>query len=381
MTSLETINLDLGERAYEIKIGSGVIDQAGDWILSLYGGRAAPKRIAIISDETVASLHMQALQDGLNANPDICNTAAPEIIVLPAGEASKSFTALKTVLDHLLAANFSRSDLIIAFGGGVVGDLAGFAASVLKRGCDFVQIPTSLLAQVDSSVGGKTAINTKAGKNLVGSFYQPKGVLIDTALLSTLPGRHMQAGYAEIVKYGLIEDREFYGWLETNAQYVLARKPGALSRAISTSCRAKAEIVRRDECEQGERALLNLGHSFAHALEAKAAYDGRILHGEAVSAGMLMAFEFSQKLGLCPGQDVHRLRTHLANLALCTFADLPAFFKTSADELLAFMARDKKNTDSDINLVLCRGIGKAFVQKKVDKLALASFLQAQCARK
>jgi len=372
--SFETLRLDLGERSYPIHIGSGLLKDANNLLAPHICPNTKNGRIAVITDETVAGLHLQTLLQNLGSD-DI------EIIILPPGEGTKSFSVLQDVLDTLLTVNFSRDDTLIAFGGGVIGDLTGFVASVLKRGCQFIQIPTTLLAQVDSSVGGKTAINTSAGKNLVGSFYQPKCVLIDTDVLTTLDARQMRAGYAEVLKYALIKDPVFFGWLEENAQALLAQNPGALRKAVLTSCSAKADIVGRDEHERGERALLNLGHSFAHALEAKAGYDGALLHGEAVSAGMLMAFEYAQKLGLCPGQDVERLRQHLKANNMPTLSDLPTFIKDDPDALFDFMGRDKKNTRTDMTLILARGIGKAFIEPSADQSSVLKYLKKACQNK
>ncbi len=363
----ETIVVDLAQRAYPIHIGRNLLVESGRF-LSQYLGTG---RVAIITDDRLAELHLSSLLSGLD-------TANIETIILPPGEATKSFEVLQNVLDQLLQANFTREDTLIAFGGGVIGDLTGFVASILKRGCQLVQIPTTLLAQVDSSVGGKTAINTKAGKNLVGQFYQPKCVLIDTDVLGTLDRRQMRAGYGEILKYALINDPDFFGWLNVNADAILAHDAVALRTAIATSCIAKAGVVKRDELEKGERALLNLGHTFAHALEARAGYDGSLLHGEAVSAGLLMAFEYSQELDLCGRQDVEQVRAHLTKHKMPILPDLPIGLKADPAALLAFMERDKKNTDTDINLVLTRGIGKAFVHRAADRTSLLNYLQKAC---
>lgn len=363
---IETLTLDLGPRSYDILTGPGLLGRLSELLLpDILAGR-----IAVITDETVARLHLDTLNKGLGRAPET------SIIVRP-GETSKCFNTLESVLDELLQAGFSRSDTLIAFGGGVVGDLTGFAASVLKRGCRFVQIPTTLLAQVDSSVGGKTAINTKAGKNLVGAFYQPAQVIIDTDVLATLEPRQMRAGYAEVLKYGLIDKPDFFDWLETHAQDILSHAPEALTNAITTSCAAKAAIVARDEREHGERALLNLGHTFAHALEAAAGYDGRILHGEAVSAGMLMAFEYSQLLGLCPGQDVSRVRAHVERMDMPTPESLVDLLEVDATELVEFMRRDKKNTGTEMTMILTRGIGKSFIARDVNTDTLFQYLKGK----
>ncbi len=365
--SFETLTVDLGKRSYPIHIGGNLLADTKNLLRSHIGDG----RIAIITDETVAGLHLQSLLKNLGGGN------IKTIIVQP-GEGTKSFAVLQDVLDTLLKANFSRDDTLIAFGGGVIGDLTGFVASILKRGCQFIQIPTTLLAQVDSSVGGKTAINTSAGKNLVGSFYQPKCVLIDTDILSTLDPRQMRAGYAEVLKYALINDPEFFDWLEVNANDLLSQDQTALRKAILTACTAKADIVRRDERERGERALLNLGHSFAHALEAKAGYDGTLLHGEAVSAGMLMAFEYAQDLGHCSGQDAQRLRQHLQATGMPTMNDLSASITDDPDALFAFMGRDKKNTRTDMTLILTHGIGGAFIEPCANQTSVLEYLQKAC---
>ncbi len=356
------IDVDLGERSYPIHIGAGLLGDA----LSLLKPCLESNRIAIITDETVAKFYLDTLVAAL---PGL----EIETIILPDGESTKSFDVLQDVLGQLLAKNFTRADTLIALGGGVVGDLTGFVASILKRGCGFIQIPTTLLAQVDSAVGGKTAINVAAGKNMVGSFYQPRLVLTDTDVLRTLPARQMKAGYAEVLKYGLINDPEFFGWLEDNGKKLLVGDNKVLARAIAVSCRAKATIVKADEREQGQRALLNLGHTFAHAFEGCAGYDGALLHGEAVSAGLLMAFEFSKTQGLCTKQDVQRLARHLNALDMPIFKTLPG--KASAQNLFEFMLRDKKNTGGAINLILTRGIGGAFIAPDIDQAALKIFLQ------
>ncbi|MEE9272152.1 MAG: 3-dehydroquinate synthase [Robiginitomaculum sp.] len=367
--SVKIIDVDLGARSYPILIGSGLLGTAGRYIAPILKG----SRLAIITDETVADLHLRTLLLGLSGlDVEI------ETIVLPPGEALKSFEVLQDILARLLALNFSRDDTLLAFGGGVIGDLTGFVASILKRGCLFVQVPTTLLAQVDSSVGGKTAINTAVGKNLVGSFYQPKLVLADTDVLKTLELRQRRAGYAEVLKYALIDNLSFFNWLEKNAGNVLACKSEALVRAISVSCTAKAAIVKADEFERGRRALLNLGHTFAHALEAKAGFDGSLLHGEAVSAGMLMAFEFSQNLGLCSGQDVDRLSTHLAAHTMPVFETLPPSITDDANLLFEFMMHDKKNIRGQLNLILAQKIGRAFMAQNSDKTYVLNYLKSKC---
>lgn len=367
--SVECVKVDLGDRSYPIHIGQGVLAQAYTYLQPVLNG----KKIAIITDETVAELHLQTLLTALDGHGLTIKT-----IIIPPGEGQKSFTRLEDVLAQLLDANFSRSDTLIAFGGGVVGDLTGFVASILKRGCQFVQIPTTLLAQVDSSVGGKTAINTPAGKNLVGCFYQPKLVLADTDVLGTLSVRQLKAGYGEVLKYALIDSPDFFDWLEVNGADVLSHDPQALARAVSVCCQAKAAIVKADEFEHGCRALLNLGHSFGHALEGLAGFDGRVLHGEAVSAGMLMAFEYSQEIGLCSGQDTRRLRTHLEALGLARLEVLPEIVRADPAGLFAYMLRDKKNKDEDMALILARGIGQAFIEDAADQASVRAYVAAAC---
>jgi len=278
------------------------------------------------------------------------------------------------VLDGFFEAGLTRSDVVIAFGGGVIGDLTGFAASVFKRGCGFIQIPTTLLAQVDSSVGGKTAINNKYGKNLVGAFHQPKQlVLADIDVLKTLAPRELKAGYAEVVKYGLLGDADFFNWLEVNAAGVLALDEKVTAQAIATSCKTKARIVSEDEFESGKRALLNLGHTFGHALELEAGYDGDLLHGEAVSIGMIMAFEFSHAQGLCSQQDATRMAAHMAAIDMPIIKDAAHLFK-NPQKLLAHMGQDKKNEGDHLTLILARAIGDSFVDKRADSKAVGAYL-------
>lgn len=365
-----SVVVDLGARSYPIHIGSGILAGAASYIAPHLKGQ----KIAIITDENVAALHLEALLAPLSAEG-----LSVEVLILPAGENEKSFARLEDVLGRLLEMNFSRSDTLIAFGGGVIGDLTGFAASILKRGCGFIQIPTTLLAQVDSSVGGKTAINTGAGKNLVGAFYQPQMVLTDTDVLQTLPLRELKSGYAEVLKYSLIDTLEFFEWLEHNGAALLAGDAAAQGHAISVSCRAKAKIVREDEFEHGRRALLNLGHSFGHALEGRAGFDGSVLHGEAVNAGMLMAFEYSRDMGLCADGDVQKLRAHLQSLDLPMFADMPAKVISDPAALFDYMMRDKKNTNDDQALILTRGIGRCFIEPRADQASVQSYLQNACA--
>jgi 3-dehydroquinate synthase len=359
------VPVGLGARAYDVVIANGLLDEAGR--------RIAPfvkrGRVAIVSDETVWRLHGARLTASLEA----AGLAAPSIVV-PPGEQTKSFEGLADVSDRLLALELDRGDLIVAFGGGVVGDLAGFAAAIYKRGVDFVQIPTTLLAQVDSSVGGKTAIDTPRGKNLIGAFHQPRLVLADLDVLGTLSDREMRAGYAEVIKYGLLGDRAFFEWLEANAAAVLAREPAALSHAVARSVEMKAEIVAEDEKEAGRRALLNLGHTFGHALEAEIGFGDALLHGEAVAAGSALAFRFSAAQGLCTGQDAARAAAAIAAAGLPTRLGEVSPKPFDADRLIRHMAQDKKAESGRLTFILARGIGEAFTAKDVDAGAVRAFL-------
>jgi len=371
VSGVDTIRLALPGRGYDTVIGYGLLDEAARWL-----GPLLPRRRAIaICDDTVARLHLSRLQNGL-ARAGI----AVENVTLPPGEGSKDFAHLERVIDRLLDLQVARDDVVVALGGGVIGDLAGFAASILRRGIGIVQIPTTLLAQVDSAVGGKTGINTRHGKNLVGTIHQPVCVLVDLATLATLPLRQRRAGYAEIVKYGALGDAAFFAWLEDAGSRVIAGAPDLLQHAVTTSIRAKAGIVMADERETGERALLNLGHTFGHAFEAAAGYDGRLLHGEAVSAGMVAAFALSAALGLCPAGDVARLRTHLAAVGLPTDLAAVAGAGWSPEALLGHMAQDKKVKDGALRFVLARGIGRAFVSAAVPAAAVRAALAATLER-
>ncbi len=361
---MSTVKVDLGARSYDIIIGDDVLKRAGQ----LIAPHLNAQRVAIVTDETVEALHGQALRDAL---PGL----EIHMIICPAGEAQKSFEGLKAVLGGLFEAEFDRRDTVIAFGGGVIGDLTGFAASIYKRGCQFIQIPTTLLAQVDSSVGGKTAINNTYGKNLIGAFYQPKRVLADTSVLRTLPLRELKAGYAEVVKYGLLGDRGFFDWLEVNGKDVLTLKPESIAQAVAISCQTKARIVGEDEQERGVRALLNLGHTFGHALELEAGYSGDLLHGEAVSAGMEMAFEFSAAQGLCKQADVAALKAHWKTVQLTSIKDVAHLLKDGA-KLAAHMDQDKKNEGGALTLILARAIGDAFVQKAASRQDVLNYLSA-----
>ncbi len=366
------VRVDLAGRSYDIVIGRGVLDEAGARIAGLCPGA----RVAIVTDENVATRHAVRLETSLAAAG-----LGHVRITLPPGETTKSFAMLERVCDGIIAARLERGDIVLALGGGVIGDLAGFAASIVRRGMRFVQAPTTLLAQVDSSVGGKTAINTAAGKNLVGTFYQPILVLADTALLDTLPEREFRAGYAEVVKYGLLGDRGFFDWLEAGAwREVFAGGP-AREEAVRISCEAKAAIVARDETEQGDRALLNLGHTFGHALEAAVRYDGRrLVHGEAIAIGMAQAFAFSREQDLCSGQDETRVRRHFQAVGLPTaLKAVPGGVGTAAS-LLDAIRQDKKVSRGALTFILTRGIGEAFIAKGVEPGLIGAFLERELAR-
>jgi 3-dehydroquinate synthase len=369
--STETVRVELGTRAYDVAIGAGLIGEAGPRIAALLPGRA----LAVVTDTNVAERHLPALLGS------ICSAGLRTTeIVVPSGEKSKSFEQLQRIVEAVLEARLERGDAVVALGGGVVGDLAGFAAAVTRRGMPFIQVPTTLLAQVDSSVGGKTGINARFGKNLVGAFHQPVLVLADTAALDTLPPREFAAGYAEVAKYGLLGDAGFFAWLEENREAVFAGGP-ARTHAIAESCRAKARIVAADERETGERALLNLGHTFGHALEAACGYDAeRLVHGEAVAIGMVLAHDFSVAEGLAPAADAERARAHLAAAGLpARIADIPGP-PLSADELMMHIAQDKKVKRGRLTFILTRGIGRAFIADDVDAGRVRAFLEAQVGR-
>jgi 3-dehydroquinate synthase len=360
-----TVPVALGSRAYEIVIGRGLLASVGTRVAKLRPGA----RTVIVSDETVASHHLSATEAALAG----ANVASSRIVV-PAGEATKNFVHFENVCEAIIGARIERGDLVIALGGGVIGDLAGFASACVRRGLDFVQVPTTLLAQVDSSVGGKTGINSRHGKNLIGAFHQPVLVIADTALVDTLPGREFRAGYAEVVKYGLLGDEAFFNWLEANSTEVFAGGP-AREHAIAVCCRAKAAIVARDERETGERALLNLGHTFGHALEAGCGFSGRLLHGEAVALGMVMAFDFSARRGICNGQDAGRVRAHLARSGLPTHVKEVSGGVPGIDALMDLIAQDKKVRRGALTFILVRGIGQAVIESNVDTAEVRAFLQ------
>jgi 3-dehydroquinate synthase len=356
------IEVALGKRGYAIHIQEGLLERAGEHLAPL----ARDNRLVVVSDETVWAAQGERLSRGLDG-------VEPVPILLPPGEGSKSWPTLAGLADRLLELGIQRRDHIVAFGGGVIGDLVGFAAAIVNRGCPFVQVPTTLLAQVDSSVGGKTGINVSAGKNLVGAFHQPAMVLIDPDCLDTLHPRQVRAGYAEIVKYALIEDPGLFGWLEANGSRILAGEPAARHKAIAASIAGKARIVAEDEFEtSGRRALLNLGHTFGHAIEAETGFSDRLLHGEAVAAGMVLAYDFSVECGLCSLEDAGRVRGHLAEAGLPT--SLKEAGVSGGDRLVAHMMHDKKKEGSRLPFILARGIGAAFMDRNVDLTDVAAFL-------
>ncbi|MBC57741.1 MAG: 3-dehydroquinate synthase [Confluentimicrobium sp.] len=363
--ALETVHVPLGDRAYDIRIDTGLIARAGAEIAPLLHR----PRVAVLTDENVAALHLEPLRAGLAAAG--IDMAA---LILPPGEATKSWPQFTRAVEWLIEQRVERRDVVVALGGGVIGDLAGFAAAVLRRGVRFVQIPTSLLAQVDSSVGGKTGINSPHGKNLIGAFHQPSLVLADIAVLETLPPRDFLAGYGEVVKYGLLGDAAFFDWLEAEGPALARGNRAARARAVRRSCEMKADIVVRDETEQGDRALLNLGHTFCHALEAATGYSDRLLHGEGVAIGCALAFELSSRMGLCSQEEPSRVRAHLAQMGMKKdLSDIPGALP-DADALIALMGQDKKVLDGKLRFILARGIGAAFVTSDVDLGAVRSVL-------
>ncbi|MDT8326129.1 MAG: 3-dehydroquinate synthase [Roseovarius sp.] len=353
----EIVHVGLEGRAYDIHIGPGLLDQAGAHISPLL----RRPRVVVVSDETVAGLHLETLRKGLEKN-----NITLDALCLPPGEGTKSWRYLEQTVEWLLDQKVERNDVVLAFGGGVIGDLVGFASAILRRGVRFVQVPTSLLAQVDSSVGGKTGINTPQGKNLIGAFHQPSLVLADTEVLGTLTTRDFLAGYGEVVKYGMLGDSTFFQWLEGNASRAAAGDMAARIYAVKRSVEMKAAIVTRDETEQGDRALLNLGHTFCHALEAATGYSDRLLHGEGVAIGCALAFELSARMGLCSQEDPSRVRAHLRDMKMKVdlsdiMGELP-----DADGLIALMGQDKKVVDGKLRFILARGIGEAFITSDVD---------------
>jgi 3-dehydroquinate synthase len=363
-----TVPVQLGTRSYDIHVGPQLIHKAGALIAARLPGDSLG-RIPVVTDQTVAKLHYQELASSLQQAGLV-----PRPIVLPPGEATKSFEHLEKLIESLIVENIERSSLIVAFGGGVIGDLAGFAAGILKRGVDFVQIPTTLLAQVDSSVGGKTAINTERGKNLAGVFHQPRLVIADTDVLSTLPRREFLGGYAEVVKYGLLGDADFFTWLEHNGQAVLSGTSEAVVHAVAHSCTMKAAIVTRDEREMGDRALLNLGHTFGHALEAATGYSDRLTHGEGVALGCVLAFKLSARLNLVDRAAVIKVERHFAESGLpVALSDIPGP-PPSAGEILTHMRHDKKVQGGQMTFILVRGIGQAFISRGVQENDVAALL-------
>jgi 3-dehydroquinate synthase len=367
---LRTVPVALGSRSYDVLIGRGLVANAGSAIVHRLPGA----RAVIVTDDNVGQYHAAALMDSLRQ----AGVLLAEPIVVPAGEASKNFSTLETVCRSLLRTGLERRDLVVALGGGVIGDLAAFAASIVRRGVRLVQIPTSLLAQVDSSVGGKTGINTPEGKNLIGTFHQPSLVLADLDALETLPVRQLRAGYAEVAKYGLLGDSAFFGRLEKSASAILnGSAPADRAAAIETCVRMKAGIVARDETETGERALLNLGHTFGHALEAACGFSDRLLHGEAVSIGTVLAFRFSELRGLCAPQTAGRVEAHLRSAGLPTrIADVADLASKTTDDLVTLMHQDKKVSSGKPTLILVRGIGEAFISRDQTWTEIASFIGA-----
>ena len=366
-----SVSVELGDRTYDVLIASGLVRDAG----ALIKARLGAVKCGVVTDENVARHHLAALEESLKSEGLLAGS-----IVMKPGEATKSFRDLAALSERLLELGLERGDLVVPFGGGVIGDLAGFAAGILRRGVRFVQIPTSLLAQVDSSVGGKTGINAPQGKNLIGVFHQPSLVIADTAVLTTLPPRQMRAGYAEVAKYGLLGDAKFFAWLEANWQGVFGNNGPALTKAIETSVAAKAAIVARDETETGDRALLNLGHTFGHALEAWTGYSDRLLHGEGVAIGMCMAFRLSEDLGICPRGRADVAARHLKAVGLPTkISDIPGN-RADAHELLRLMGQDKKVRGGKATFILVRDIGQAFVSREVMPETVKAFLGREIGR-
>ena len=368
MSGTQRLRVELGPRSYDIVVGSGLLAHAGRELAKVV---RRPDVIIVTDSNLAATGHLEILERSLGAA-----AIGWRRVVLPPGEATKSMAQLGGLLGALLDLGAERSTTIVAFGGGVIGDLAGFAASIALRGLDYAQVPTTLLAQVDSAIGGKTGINTGHGKNLIGAFHQPRLVLADTAVLASLSPRELRAGYAEVVKYGLIDRPDFFAWLESHGAQVLAGEPAAQQHAILESCRAKAAVVAADERETGARALLNLGHTFAHALEAACGYGDELLHGEAVALGMVLAFDLSVRLGLCPADDALRVRAHLAAAGLPTTLRAVRAEGFAAGPLVAAMSRDKKTEGGRPRFVLTRGIGRAFTGAEVEPAELEALFAA-----
>lgn len=354
----------LADRSYDVSVGFCILDRLADFV-----PRLAKAHVAIVTDSTVATLHLAHLEAELRGRDRYRGT-----VVVPAGERSKCFAELERVCRDLLRFGVERGDVVIALGGGVVGDLAGFAAAVLRRGVAFVQVPTTLLACVDSSVGGKTGLNVAEGKNLIGAFHQPIGVVADLSLLDTLPERDMRAGYAEIAKCGLLGDDRFFAWLEENGSHTLGRRPDALAEAVCRSIRIKADIVAEDEHETGRRALLNLGHTFGHALEAYAGYSDRLLHGEAVAIGLHLAARLSEELGSCPQGTAARVSRHLHKVGLPTSVGDLGWPPLPIDAVLSLMLQDKKVRAGQLTFVLLKGVGQAVVRHDVPHHTVHEFL-------
>jgi 3-dehydroquinate synthase len=373
MTTTERLRVELGARSYDIVVGAGALAGSGALIQPVI----RQNRAIIVTDETVAKLHLAALEAGLDKAG-----IAHQSIVLPPGEGTKDFPHFAKLAEDILALGIERGTPLIALGGGVIGDLTGFAAATLLRGLDYVQIPTTLLAQVDSSVGGKTAIDSRHGKNLIGAFHQPVLVIADIDTLSTLPRRELLAGYAEVVKYGLIRDRQFYEWLESAGPKLVAGDADARRQAVLKSCAAKAAVVAVDERETGERQLLNFGHTFGHALEAETGFGDALLHGEAVALGMRLAFDLSAELGLCPKDAAARVRRHYKTVGLpIALGEIANGRRFAPAELMRHMGRDKKVRDGKITLILARDIGDAFISRAVEPARLEAFLAAETGAK
>ncbi len=361
----DTVRVKLDDYSYNIVIGEDLLHFTGK-ILDKHLNR---RRVAIVTDDNVAKLHLPKLKKSLDlCQIDYC------CLSIQHGEASKSWTTLEKTVEWLLDNRVERDDLILAFGGGVLGDLVGFAASILRRGVSLIQIPTTLLAQVDSSVGGKTGINSKSGKNLVGTFYQPKLVVIDTSVLKSLNIRDFLSGYSEIVKYGLLGDKSFFDWLNKNGKQLIGGKQAILRESVKKSCSAKAKIVSSDEKEKGQRALLNLGHTFGHALEVATGFSDRLIHGEAVSIGCVMAFEFSRDMGFCTDSDLNQVVAHFKKMGLKVDVKEVPVKLPKTDDFISLMLNDKKVKEGVMNLILVRGIGFAFVQEQTDLSKLRTFL-------
>ena len=361
----ETVRVELGTRSYDVLVGSDLVREAGQLMAPLLPGRSA----VVVTDRVVAELYLDATLGGLREAGFACSS-----LIVESGERSKDLATLGGVLENILGRGIERTTVLVALGGGVIGDLTGFAASILLRGIPFVQIPTTLLAQVDSGVGGKTGVNSTHGKNLIGTFHQPRLVLADVATLGTLPRRERLAGYAEVVKYGLIDDPSFFAWLERNGAALVDGDQDLLRIAVARSCRAKARIVADDERESGSRALLNLGHTFAHALEAEAGYDGSLLHGEAVAYGIVLAHRLSATLGLCGEDDVARVAAHFRAVELPSEASALPAIRWDASALIERMKHDKKVRYGRMTFVLTRGIGRAFLSQDVPHEALRALL-------